>query len=77
MNIRSISKEKQEAVVILTADDLVSICNALYHEDNKRNRQLYSDMMIAENICRYGHIDNFAIGQIVKQRNLETNIENK
>lgn len=77
MDIRSISKEKQEVVVIFTADDLVSICNALYHEDNKRNRQLYSDMMIAENICRYGHIDNFAIRKIVKQWNLETNVENK
>lgn len=77
MDIRSISKEKQEVVVIFNADDLVSICNALYHEDNKRSRQLYSDMMIAENICRYGHIDNFAIGKIIKQRNLETNVENK
>ena len=30
MNIQTISKEKREVMVELTANDLVTICNALY-----------------------------------------------
>lgn len=73
MNIQTISKEKMKAMVELTADDLVIICNALYAQldENKHNdnfMQLYSDMMMARDLCQYGHIDNFCLRNIVRCR---------
>ena len=73
MNIQTISKENQKAIVELTADDLVIICNALYAQsDKKKNNdyfmQLYSDMMMARDLCQYGHVDNFCLHNIVKCR---------
>lgn len=58
-------KGKREVMVELTADDLVIICNALYAQlgEKKYNdifMQLYSDMMMARDLCQYGHVDDFA-----------------
>ena len=58
MNIENISKEKGEVLVMLSKDDLVGICNALYRQteeqENKENiLQLYSDMMMARDLCQY------------------------
>lgn len=74
MNIQNISKENKEAVVKLSTDDLTIICNALYaqlpeNQKNERFLQLYSDMMIARDLCQYGHIDNFCLQNVVKCRN--------
>lgn len=74
MNIQNISKENKETVVKLSADDLNIICNALYaqlpeSQKNERLLQLYSDMMIARDLCQYGHIDNFCLQNVVKCRN--------
>lgn len=74
MNIQSISKEKREIVANLSADDLVLICNVLHSqlEEEKHNEKflrLYSDMMMARDMCQYGHIDNFCLHNIVKCRN--------
>lgn len=74
MNIQNISKDKREATIELSADDLVIICNALYSQlDEKKSDekffQLYSDMMMARDICQYGHVDNFCLHNIVKCRN--------
>lgn len=73
MNIQTISKEKKEVMVELTADDLEIICNALYAQlDEKKHNdtsmQLYSDMMMARDLCRYGHVDDFCLHNIVKCR---------
>lgn len=73
MNIQTISKEKKEVIVELTADDLIIICNALYAQSGEeRNNnyfmQLYSDMMMVRNLCQYGHVDNFCLHNIVKCR---------
>ena len=73
MNIQTISKEKKEVMVELTADDLGIICNALYAQssekkDNDYFMQLYSDMMMARDLCQYGHVDNFCLHNIVKCR---------
>ena len=73
MNIQTISKEKKEVMVELTADDLGIICNALYVQlgEKKHNdtfMQLYSDMMMARDLCRYGHVDDFCLHNIVKCR---------
>lgn len=74
MNIQNISKEKRNVIVELEADDLVMICNALYSQlEKKKNKdnflQLYSDMMMARDLCQYGHVDNFCLHNIVKCRN--------
>ena len=57
----------------LTADDLVLICNAMYAQRNDKSKEnflrLYSDMMIARDLCQYGHLDNFALHTIATCRN--------
>lgn len=73
MNIQTISKEKKEVRVELTADDLKIICNALSAQlgEKKYNdifMQLYSDMMMARDLCQYGHVDNFCLHNIVRCR---------
>lgn len=73
MNIQTISKEKREVMVELTAGDLVIICNALYAQlgEKKYNdtfMQLYSDIMMARDLCQYGHVDDFCLHNIVKCR---------
>ena len=73
MNIQNISKENKEATITLSADELVKICNVLYGTADKEKTdlyyQLYSEMMIARDMCQYGHIDNFCLENIVKCRN--------
>lgn len=73
MNIHTISKENKNVTVELTADDLVTICNALYAQSNEKKHndtfmQLYSNMMMARDLCQYGHIDDFCLHNIVKCR---------
>ncbi len=73
MNIQSISKRDREVTVELSADDLIIICNALYakskeERDNDYFMQLYSDMMMARDLCQYGHVDDFCLHNIVKSR---------
>ena len=73
MNIQTISKEKKEVMVELTADDLIIICKALHAQSSEeRNNdyfmQLYSDMMMARDLCQYGHMDDFCLHSIVKCR---------
>ena len=72
MNIQSISKVNREVTVKLTADDLVIIGNALSQSGEKKNNdyfmQLYSDIMMARDLCQYGHVDNFCLHNIVKCR---------
>lgn len=57
MNIQNISKEKKEATIKLSGDDLVIIGNALYAQfDEKKEEenflQLYSDVMMARDLCQ-------------------------
>lgn len=73
MNIQSISKVNREVTVKLTADDLVIIGNALYAQSGEKKNndyfmQLYSDIMMARDLCQYGHVDNFCFQNIVKCR---------
>lgn len=81
MTIQTISKEDENVTVELSADDLVMICNALYlhskeqdlqskeQKTNDNFLQLYSDMMIARDLCQYGHVDNFCLRNVVACRN--------
>ena len=73
MNMQTISKAKREVMVELTADDLVIICNALYAQSGEEKNndyfmQLYSDMMMARDLCQYGHVDDFCLHNIIKCR---------
>lgn len=81
MTIQTISKEDENVTVELSADDLVMICNALYlhskeqdlqskeQKTNDHFLQLYSDMMIARDLCQYGHVDNLCLRNVVACRN--------
>lgn len=74
MNVLRISKEDGNVVVKLTADDLTSICNGLYTvsaamKGNENFMELYSDMVIARDLCLYGHVDNVCLQNVVKCRN--------
>lgn len=75
MNISSISKKDKEVVVSLSADELVKLCNVLYstkeEDKNELYHKLYSEMMIARDMCQYGHIDNFCLASIVKCRGID------
>ena len=74
MDIQNISKEDREVTVTLSADELIKICNVFYSTNmankNELYYRLYSDMMIARDLCQYGHIDNVCLKRIVDCRNL-------
>lgn len=77
MEILKISKTEKEAVVRLSAEEMKVICNVFYKaagqcEGDPLYHQLYSEMLIANDLAQYGHIDNFCFRQIVKERNLAT-----
>ena len=75
MNIKKISKKDKEVVVSLASDELVKICNVLYNsKDEDKNQlyfKLYGEMMIAKDLCQYGHIDDFCFGCIADCRSIE------
>lgn len=72
MNILSLSKREKKVEVSLTSDELVKICNILYHApESDRNDlfyQLNSEMMLARDLSQYGHMDNFCLEKIVESR---------
>lgn len=73
MNIQSVSKEKRNVVVELDADELVILCNVLHTQMGEQKRKektlnLYSDMMLARDICQYGRVDNFCLSNIARCR---------
>lgn len=78
MNIQSISKN-EKVTIDLSPDDLVIICNAMYCQpDEVKNKKsfctIYSDMMMARDLCQYGHIDDFCLQNIVKCRKISSNV---
>lgn len=72
MNIISVSKEKNEAIIRLDSAELVELCNVLYHAqgDNKKKTfyQLYGNMMLARDLSQYGNIDAFSFERIAQCR---------
>lgn len=71
MNILNISKEDKEVVVTLDADELVRLCNVLYAQekyDDNLHYTLYGNLMMARDLCQYGHIDGFCFERIAKCR---------
>ena len=73
MTILSVSKEANKAVVELDSDELVALCNVLYQATKADNvkaitYKLYDNLMIARDLSKYGHIDAFCLGNIIKCR---------
>lgn len=77
MNIENISKSEKQVTLTLNKDELVMLCNIMYgakrtnEDETKRElfHKTYADMMLARDLSQYGHIDNFSLAQIIKERN--------
>ena len=72
MNILSVSKQNNEAVIRLDSSELVRLCNVLYQAQEDYNDNLHyklsGDLMIARDLSQYGHIDGFCFDSIAKCR---------
>lgn len=72
MNILSVSKEKNEAVIKLDSNELVELCNVLYKAQSEDKKKIFyliwGDMMMARDLSQYGHIDAFCFEKIAKCR---------
>lgn len=77
MKVYNVSKG-EEVVVRLSPDELIKLCNVLYKApDDEKNAlyyHLYSELMLARDLCQYGHIDDFSMGCIMEARNKEQDI---
>ena len=74
MKMHNISHEKEEVTITLSSSELVKICNALFlkakNSDTTENcNELYSNMITLRDLCQYGHIDDFSLGNVVRLRN--------
>lgn len=73
MNILNVSKNDRNAVLLLSSEELVLICNILYKapENHKGNLfyKLYSDMMIVRDMSQYGNLDAFCLEKVLEYRN--------
>lgn len=74
MNILSVSKVENEAVIRLDSNELVALCNVLYHKtkDSDANEaiyRMYDALMLARDLSQYGHIDGHCLDSIIKCRN--------
>lgn len=77
MNIENISKSKEQVTLTLNRDELVMLCNIMYGakqiSEGETKTELfhktYADMILARDMCQYGHLDNFSLSQIMKERN--------
>lgn len=80
MNILSVSKEKNEAVIRLDSNELVELCNVLYKVQKNEDRSkifylIWGNMMMARDLSKYGHIDAFCFEKIAKCREKMNQLE--
>ena len=73
MNIQNISKNDRDVTVTLSSDELVKLCNVLYHARDKYDgdnlyHEIKSYLMIARDISQYGNIDDTTLSKIIKER---------
>ena len=75
MNIKKI--EHDDCVnVTLDTEEVKCLCEAFYgafydNEDNPVFRKLYSELIIARDICLYGHLDDFSIASVVSCKDIK------
>lgn len=73
MNIEKI--EHDDCVnVTLDTEEVKCLCEALYcayNEDNPVFSKLYSELIIARDICLYGHLDDFGIASVVSCKDIK------
>lgn len=60
----------------LDAEEIKYLCEALYnaYHDNKNDpafRKLYCELIIARDICLYGHLDDFGIANVVSCKDIK------
>lgn len=78
MNIEKI--EHDDCVnVTLDTEEVKCLCEALYgafydNEDNPVFRKLYSELIIARDICLYGHLDDFGIASVVSCKDIKKSV---
>ena len=73
MNLLSVSKAEKKAVLEIASDELVALCNVLYHETKRDDAraivyQIYDDLIFAKDLSQYGHIDSFSLERIIECR---------
>lgn len=79
MRINKVETKKVD--VTMDSDELVMIQNIMYfyenhyvddpdcQKPNKRFHELAMQVIIAGNLCQYGHLDNFALDCIIGHQN--------
>lgn len=78
MKIENISKSNEQVTMTLNKDELVLLCNTMYYAEKasvdevKRElfHKVYADLIIAKDLCQYGHIDDFDFKLIMNERNI-------
>jgi len=73
MNILSVSKIKNEAIISLDSTELVMLCNILYQAAKDPNtkatcHKMHYGLMIARDLSQYGNIDDFCLNSMIKCR---------
>lgn len=72
MRIETVSMERREAILTLDANELVLLCNVLYHLPVEHRSKPYyllrSDLMLARDMSQYGRIDNLCLEKIMECR---------
>lgn len=74
MTILSVSKENNEAVIKLSSDELIELCNVM-HKAKDTNRhaifyKMYGNMVMARDLSQHGSIDAFSFERIAECRNM-------
>lgn len=75
MHIEKLSVKDRQVTVSLSADEIVKLCNSLHYAPEKQQNdiyhKLYSDLLLARDICQYGRIDNRGLAKVIEQRGLD------
>lgn len=73
MNINSISNDTGKVTLTLNIEELKNLANIMFATDDKHKDQkyhkLYSDIILARDLCQYGHLDESSLSFIVQHRN--------
>ena len=83
MKIMCVSASEKNAVICLTTEDMIEICNALHNaqkiKDIKRSNfyRLYGNLMLVRDLAQHGNLDSFALNSIKECRNTAEKLEDE